>query len=499
MNEFEDEQYQVPDETQEAMLALSPSFINKSFGNRSNINRYMEAVADHEHGLHRFELLDKADFHIDAVDSEGNFIHHYAAEFGNLETLKFIIENYSNHYEIKHRINNQGQNLLFAAAKNLHEPCHILNYLIYELGFNPFTKDSKRNTITHIAAQFGLPEVVEQIGDFNTNYRNKDGETPFILAALNQREPVKVMTALMKNRVFRKLTRPDRKGAIHYAVVGGLPETVDYLIDIEKGFYFGHYDGLAYHFATENIEHGYDISLKLPNYTKLGEVNNLDYNKETVLHRAARFSNLKLIKLYLECGFDINAQTMLEETPFILAAKSPNPSPTLKLLAERGADIHACDKLGRNALHHAAAQGKPGTIRTLVGMGLDLESETNDNKTPVIGVGYNKEHAYELIQELIDLGVDLKKKDHRNLDLFSIALANCDLKVIKMLINELGFSIYEKLNLERSPLIVAMFNEEHGYEIAKFLIDSGINIHIADKHNMNALVYAMILKNKYLL
>ncbi len=101
------------------------------------------------------------------------------------------------------------------------------------------------------------------------------------------------------------------------------------------------------------------------------KVDGRDQNGATALVRAGR-NSAEVAKLLMDMGQDVNATDNLGNTAFIVTGKAQTHAPALiRLLAGAGADVHAVNREGANALMVAlesadAYKSGPQTIRLLI-------------------------------------------------------------------------------------------------------------------------------------
>ena len=109
----------------------------------------------------------------------------------------------------------------------------------------------------------------------------------------------------------------------------------------------------------------------------------------------------------------------------ICAEQNPNPadqrSQIMALLAT-GADIHACDKNGVTALHHAVRFRSPTAVRTLIERGANVNQVCRrSGSTPLHravttagtpGTAGKRQEAIEIVRLLIAAGADTSLKNN---------------------------------------------------------------------------------------
>ena len=80
------------------------------------------------------------------------------------------------------------------------------------------------------------------------------------------------------------------------------------------------------------------------------------------LHNAARGGSVRAVKLLLDYGATVDVQDRYSgATPWLMAVGANN-SQICEMLREKGADMTAKDKTGRNVLHYAARSGATGQL-----------------------------------------------------------------------------------------------------------------------------------------
>ena len=93
--------------------------------------------------------------------------------------------------------------------------------------------------------------------------------------------------------------------------------------------------------------------------------------------------NVELVQQLIASGLDINEpQFSTKSTPVHLASISGKRR-VLKLLLRSGALVDAVDKVGRTALHHAAAWNNERTAKDLIKFRTNVNAQATDGKTPL--------------------------------------------------------------------------------------------------------------------
>ena len=192
---------------------------------------------------------------------------------------------------------------------------------------------------------------------------------------------------------------------------------------------------------------------------------------ETPLQMAAYFNARESVKLLLDRGADIHAKSDGGDTPLYYAAGEDNLE-TAHLLLERGADIHAKNKNGDTPLHFAAYYDALETARLLLDRGADIHAKANDGDTPLYYAA--GEDNLETARLLLDRGADIHAKANDGDTPLHEAAYYDALETARLLL-ERGADIHAKANDGDTPLHEAAYYD--ALETARLLLDRGADIH----------------------
>ncbi|MBN1409232.1 MAG: ankyrin repeat domain-containing protein [Spirochaetales bacterium] len=171
---------------------------------------------------------------------------------------------------------------------------------------------------------------------------------------------------------------------LHWAVISGNTGFADALLKAGApltGACFSGYEPL--HLAVKKnkremvsrlIRAGADVNRKMPDQVIDGKAN-------TPLHLACHHADCELVRLLLENGADVSAENAEGLTPVWTAVLKENPG-AVKLLAEKGANMHVIDKRSNTTLLHAACwRNSLEIVRFLLEKGLDANAKDVDGNT----------------------------------------------------------------------------------------------------------------------
>jgi len=150
----------------------------------------------------------------------------------------------------------------------------------------------------------------------------------------------------------------------------------------------------------------------------------------------------------------------------------------VKLLLERGANVHHKAKKDYTPLHHAACSGNIEMVEALLNAGADIESQSHIGMTPLFRAVYNENT--EIMKFLLEKGADVHHAGclGRSLmhsvvslsDAKSKTLAETAIEKIKVLL-DYGADINVKDNSGKTPL--ALVVDTANVDIKRTLIRNG--------------------------
>lgn len=259
-------------------------------------------------------------------------------------------------------------------------------------------------TPLHLAACWGLEEVVQCLLEFgaNVNTQDAEGRTPIHIAISNQHP---VIIQLLISHPDIRLSVRDRQGMTPFACAmtyknnkaaetilkrePGAAEQVD-----NKGRNF-------LHIAVQNS----DIESVLFLISVQVNVNSRvqDAAKLTPLHLAVQASSEIIVRNLLLAGAKVNELTKHRQTALHLAAQQ-DISSVCSVLLENGVDFSAVDENGNNALHLAVMHGRLNNVRALLTEStIDAEAFNLRGLSPMHILGhYGKENAAAIFELFLE-------------------------------------------------------------------------------------------------
>lgn len=332
--------------------------IKKKYEQKNDANILLLAMP-YDSGLVITDYLISKGLDLNSVDNDGLTAFHYASQIGIVENLK----------ELKKRGVKYDDRALIVASKGTYRSANSLDtyqYLIEELKISPkATDESGKNVLHSIVRKKDQTEVVAYFlkKGVDVNTMDKDGNTPFMLAA--GADNFEVVELMLPAANLKKVNAQNKKGetALMMAVERGNANTVDVLLKSGADANLKDKEGntAAYYFIA---------SYRTPGGRFRGNPEDL-----------VKAFNQKRDALK-NAGLDFSAAQSGGKNIYHLAA-AKNDLALYQSIADLGANINAIDKDGNTALQTAAMVATDDKVlKYLIANGADKSAETAFGETP---------------------------------------------------------------------------------------------------------------------
>lgn len=201
------------------------------------------------------------------------------------------------------------------------------------------------------------------------NIENRHLETPIFFAA--HKGDLDMIKLLIESGAFLNRETQDGRLPVHYAITGGQTQVIDYVLKVSKQSY----------------------------YMK-------DSSGQTLLHYAAKTSNLLMIKKFLDVGLDANALNDVFETPLFNAVRFGTIE-TIKALLSYDAFIDIKNRRYETPLDLALIFSKDDIYAYLKTYQLTPQYEKLIKQQQLTLAVLNRDHIY--LRKLLEREVPIKK------------------------------------------------------------------------------------------
>ena len=198
---------------------------------------------------------------------------------------------------------------------------------------------------------------------------------------------------------------------------------------------------------------------------------------------------LKIIKLLIDNGADVNAIDDTGWTPLIIASSTKNVD-VVRLLIENGADVNHIDNEGTTPISIALSNGNIEIVRSLIENGAD-----DNYNSDMLLLHASRVGTIETVRFLIEQGVNIDAVDDDGLSSLINALYEDNIDIAILLIendadvDSLGYD-------ENTPLMIA--SESMYVEIVELLIEYRAEVNERNDHGQTALTFALEMGNSYI-
>ncbi|CAA6809506.1 MAG: InterPro IPR002110 COGs COG0666 [uncultured Sulfurovum sp.] len=205
-------------------------------------------------------------------------------------------------------------------------------------------------------------------------------------------------------------------------------------------------------------------------------------NLEKDLNEAIRKKDIKLVKLLLKNGADIETKNEEGWTPLIFSCLIRDKK-IIKFLLDNGADIEAEGKNGWTALIYSSMQGHKEVVKLLLDNGADIEAKSEKGLTALIYS--SSEEDKEVVKLLLEYGADIEAKSEKGLTALIYSAGNGHKEVVKLLL-ENGADIEAK---DKNGWTALIYSSGNGHkEVVKLLLEYGADIETKDESRWTALI-----------
>ena len=224
---------------------------------------------------------------------------------------------------------------------------------------------------------------------------------------------------------------------------------------------------------------------------KYGADPNLRVNGYSALHYALMYASGDIVKKLISAGADINAISIRGESPISIAL-SKGSIDLMQYLIEKGANINGVNGSGHNVLHRlnyvqkGLLQDQKKSLeifKVLIKKGANPKLICDKGRSLLWATRISKEK----IEYLLNLGLDIHRKDIDNETILHWAIKHYDLGIIKFLINK-GVDINAINEDGISALHLAI---ERGNKVFKLLISNGAKLALQEGNNSSLLHTAL--------
>ena len=417
---------------------------------------------------------------VNHCDKEGFTAVLNAAQQGNLDVLKLLKESGAT----IHVQNEMGRNSIMSAAIGTGD-CNTVRWLI-EQGVDVNHCDKKGVTAVLNAAQQGNLDVLKLLKESGAtiHVQNEMGRNSIMSASIGTGD-CNTVRWLIEQGV--DVNHCDKKGwtAVHNAAQQGNLDVLKLLKESGADIHVQNEMG-DNSIMSASIGTG-DCNTVRWLIEQRVDVNHCDKEGFTAVHNAAQQGNLDVLKLLKERGANIHVQCEMGDNSIMSASIGTGDCNTVRWLIEQGVDVNHCDKKGWTAVHNAAKQGNLDVLKLLKESGADIhvQNEMGDNSIMSASIGTGDCNT---VRWLIEQRVDVNHCDKEGFTAVLNAAQQGNLDVLKLL-KESGATIHVQNEMGRNSIMSAAIGTGD-CDTVRWLIEQGVDVNHCDKEGFTAVLNA---------
>ncbi|MDD2895672.1 MAG: ankyrin repeat domain-containing protein [Aliarcobacter sp.] len=341
---------------------------------------------------------------------------------------------------------------------NLNMNTEKLNKMYRELNLNLNNLHIQDEYVLHYCCKKDLFQSVLWLiaNGINIEIENAQKETA-IFYAIHAKNTA-ILQTLIDNNVNLNQRNIYNRTALQDAVISANNRIVNYLIQVSKSF--GNCDIHGNNLIFDAVANGNIDIIKKIGSIKEVNINQVNEERNTVLHKESVIKNTDLALLLMDLGAD----------PTILDGK------------------------GKNFLFYAISKGieNISILEKAVHLGCNINSKSGDNKTLLMeSINYflntpkdNTEirmSHLEMIKELIHLGVDVDALDSNNENAFFLVTRSEDRELINSFLEDCRVDFNHQNNQGDTVLLILVLNGIRNSDLIKLYLEKGANPDLVNK------------------
>lgn len=348
-----------------------------------------------------------------------------AAQHGNLSILKTLAENQKKSIIYKSSSDNNS----YRESRNTLNLDFTRNTSNRNIGYFVVCKDMDENEFGEGPTPEGM-EALEWDMEVTDDNSEEDclSSTPPEARIYKWYADVLNRTAIMLESPENDIARFDRYGlnALHYAVMQGHCDIVEYLIDNFKEISVNQSDADMFSPLRIAVHNG-DIRMVKLLLEKGANVHFMNRQRHTPLHLASQKGYIDIMNILIEHGANLNAHDLEDCSPLSLAILYGHEE-AAKLLIRKGTRLNHEESCGYTVIHRAVWNNMTGIAKALLDAGAKIIQSHYLLHTAI------RNNNFEMVRILHKSGAILNIRDEQGQTPLMLSCVYQNLQVAKYLL-----------------------------------------------------------------
>ncbi|MBM4222936.1 MAG: hypothetical protein FJ161_03975, partial [Gammaproteobacteria bacterium] len=354
--------------------------------------------------------------------------------------------------------------------------------ILIKQGVNPNYEDrQEQKTLLDIAIENNHEACVQSLIDSKANLEKRtDRNTPLTSAV--QHGNVRIVEMLLNGGARVDALDGNMHTALSFALENGQSNLAELLLNRNANP-----NGIGQQLSTPLISAASFCPSAIPLLIEKGaKVDAQDALQNTGLIAAVKASSIESVNYLIEAGANLNIKDSADCTALIYSAIGNRDLIAKALVNNESLDINASDRLGQNALMHAAIQNSVQTLEILLPKA-DIDLKDNNELTAVMHAATH--NSTESLKSLITAGANIHLSKKNGITALMLAAQHNSTDSLDALI-QAGADMEAQDEQERTALMHAAIDK--GNACLMRLIEKGANLNAQDKHGRTVLMHILI-------
>eukprot|EP00054_Salpingoeca_dolichothecata_P031446 m.263528 g.263528 ORF g.263528 m.263528 type:complete len:758 (-) comp27011_c0_seq1:28-2301(-) len=417
-----------------------------------------------------------------AASPDGCCPIHLAAKRGNMEVVKYLLDNGASVTDRDQDPKRQGTVLMYASWGG---HLALVRYLIDECGASMDDKDVVGNSPLLYGVYGGHKHVVLEYVQRGRSLRERNNKNHSAILQAACGGHLELCEWLIQQGFSLAETDSDGNSSLLFASWGGHLSLINFLLQHGSSLDEKNHNGHSVFLSAANGGRVEVVEWLMAQGFDIQETNN---NGDTALLLACYGGHVPLVKRLLELGADLSDKNACGFTP-LLSAANGGQLEMADWLIKRGCSLKESDNDGYTALILSACGGSIELVEFFLANGASLSERNNNGDSALLLAAYCGHK--DLVQWLLEHGSNIQEKNSTGMGVLISAANGGHFEVVQYLLEFLkGEHLEETDEGGYTPLLLAA--QRGHFDVVQYLAAHGANVQArTTRHDNDAIALAV--------